>query len=196
MNPEGVWHSICFSGLGWCFAHEPNDHRAEFAWKQNWWWWPQGLVVMEHRDVRSIDGIEPEEFLFWINVKAVCWQKILIQVTCEISKHHKLLQVWNSNLFFNVCGVNAFWKNCGFCFATSHPPVICLTLCLHLFHLCRIRLLDSFLQNYDIVLENGRGDSFRKINLSEKVLQAGENCSFWLLWESKNPLSSVWREIW
>ena len=32
-------------------------------------------------------------------------QKILIQVTCEISKHHKLLQVWNSNLFFNVGGM-------------------------------------------------------------------------------------------
>ena len=64
------------------------------------------------------------------------------------------------------------------CFATSHPPVICLTLCLHLFHLFRIRLLDSFLQNYDIVLENGSGDSFRKINLSGKVLQAGKSCSF------------------
>ena len=50
--------------------------------------------------------------------------------------------------------------------ATSLPPFF------------RIRLLDSFLQNYDIVLENGRGDSFRKINLSGKVLQAGENCSF------------------
>ena len=32
-------------------------------------------------------------------------QKILIQVACEISKHHKLLQVWNSNLFFNVGGM-------------------------------------------------------------------------------------------
>ena len=50
---------------------------------------------------------------------------------------------------------------------------LCLTLCLHLFHLCRIRLLGSFLQNYDVVLENGSGDSFRKTNLSGKVVQAG-----------------------
>ena len=40
-------------------------------------------------------------------------------------------------------------------------------------NLFRIRLLDSFLWNYDIVLEHGRGDSFRKINLSGKFVQAG-----------------------
>ena len=75
MDLEGVRHSICFSGLGWCSAHQPNNHMAGFECQRNWWWWPQGLVVMEHRDVRSIDGIEPEEFIFWINVQAVCWHR-------------------------------------------------------------------------------------------------------------------------
>ena len=50
-------------------------------------------------------------------------EKSLIQVTCEISKHHKLLQVWNSNLFFNVCGMRSA-KNLWFLFchesSTSH----------------------------------------------------------------------------
>ena len=32
-------------------------------------------------------------------------QKILIQVSCEISKHHKLLQVGDSNMSFNVGGM-------------------------------------------------------------------------------------------
>ena len=104
--PKIFPHPIFFSGLGWCPPHEPDNHTAHFVEQRNWWWWPQGLVVIEYR--------KPEEFLSG-SVCSLLTHKIFIQFTREISKHQKLLQVWD------------------LLFATSHPWVIHLALCLHLF---------------------------------------------------------------
>ena len=120
-----------------------------------WWWWNTGMWGASM-------GSNPRSFFSGSMWRPFADRKSWFKTTCEISKHHKLLQVWNSNLFFNVwfllCHESSAW----------HSAYISST-----FAGLRIRLLDSFLQNYDIVLENGSGDSFRKINLSGKVVQAG-----------------------
>ena len=45
---------------------------------------------------------EPEEFL---SGNLLTHDKTLMEVTCEISKHHKLLLVWDSNMSFKVGGM-------------------------------------------------------------------------------------------
>ena len=86
---------------------------------------------MGHRDPLSIDGIEPDEFLS--GSMAVCWH----------------IRSW-----FKLIVRYPVITSLGFCFATSHPQLLGLTLCLHLFQ----ALADALCINRAIIEIDFRGN--------------------------------------
>ena len=109
INQEGDWHSNFFL----------RPWRISCAWtkqSQGWFWGVTAkLVMMTSRPggdrMKETGGVS-----FRVNVQAVCWR---------IKSWFKLLVRYpsiRSCLKFGIC-----------CFDTSHPRVIGLTLCFHLF---------------------------------------------------------------
>ena len=210
MNLEGVWHSICFF----------RPWRISCAWTKRSHGWicvDAKLVMMpsrpggdgtqgsdEHRSDRT-GGVsfqdQCEGRLLTENLdSSYLWDIHASQVTSSLE--------FESFLQYVECVLQ---KTYGFCFATSHPPVICLTLCLHLFHLCRNRLLDSFASITSDLLAWTVFSRIMTLFLKMEVvivlgksILVGRSCrldkivlfDFFENQISENPLSSVWGEIW
>ena len=96
-----------------------------------WWWWNTGMwgASMGSNPRSLFSGSMCRPFADTENLdSSYLWDLKASQVASSLE--------FKSFLQYVECVLQ---KTNGFWFATSHPPVICLTLCLHLFHLCRIK---------------------------------------------------------